>query len=100
MKRIQYDQYGGPGHMRIADFEPSNPGKGQVLIRVSAAAANPMDWKIRRGDLKFMTGRRFPRGVAHDFAGTVERVGKDINHFKTGAAVFGAVGFKAAGTFA
>jgi NADPH:quinone reductase-like Zn-dependent oxidoreductase len=71
-----------------------------VLVRVSAAAANPMDWKIRRGELKFTTGRRFPRGVGHDFAGTVERVGEGVAQFKTGDAVFGAVGMKASGAFA
>lgn len=72
MKRIQHDRYGDPGQMRLADFEPSDPGKVEVLVRVSAAAANAMDWKIRRGrgELKFMTGRRFPRGWATTLPGS------------------------------
>lgn len=36
--------------------------KGYVLVRVRAAAATPLDWQIRNGATKLMTGRRFPRG--------------------------------------
>ena len=33
-----------------------------MLVRVRAAAATPLDWQIRNGATKLMTGRRFPRG--------------------------------------
>ncbi|MEU7368505.1 hypothetical protein AB0B92_23635 [Streptomyces hygroscopicus] len=52
MKRIQYHQYGGPEVMRLEEFEPARPGSGEVLVRVRAAAANPMDWGIRSGAMK------------------------------------------------
>ena len=99
-KRIQYHQYGGPELMRLEDFEPPAPGKGEVRVRVMAAAANPMDWKVRNGDTKLMTGRSFPRGLGHDFAGVVERVGDGVTHFQEGDAVFGAMSLKASGAFA
>ncbi|MEV4130430.1 hypothetical protein [Nocardia sp. NPDC049707] len=66
VKRIQFHQYGGPEVMRLEDFEPARPGKGQVLVHVRAAAANPVDWKICNEDMKLMTGRNFPRGLGHD----------------------------------
>ena len=47
-------------------------GHGQIRVQVRAAAANPMDWKIRRGEMKALSGFRFPRGLGHDFAGVVE----------------------------
>jgi NADPH:quinone reductase-like Zn-dependent oxidoreductase len=62
MRGIQYRRYDGPELMRLEEVEPAAPGKGQVLVRVRAAAANPMYWKIRIGDTKLMTGRRFPGG--------------------------------------
>ena len=100
VKRIQYHEYGGPELMRLEDFEPAAPGKGDVLVRVLAAAANPMDWKVRNGDTKLMTGRRFPRGMGHDFAGIVEAVGEGVTRFQVGDAVLGATSMKASGAFA
>ena len=100
MKRIQYHQYGGPDVMRCEDFEPARPGPGEVLVRVRAAAANPMDWKIRNGEMKIMTGRKFPRGLGHDFAGVVVAVGENVRRLKVGDEVLGGASIKAAGAFA
>jgi hypothetical protein len=68
VKRIQYHHYGGPEVLRLENFEPPRPGKDQVLVRVRAATANAMDWKIRNGEMRVMTSRGFPRGVGNDFA--------------------------------
>lgn len=62
MKRVQYDRHGGPDVLSIGDVGIPTPGRGQVLVRVRAAAANAMDWKIRKGELPMMAGRRSPRG--------------------------------------
>lgn len=100
MKRIQYHQYGGPEVMRCEDFEPTRPGPGEVLVRVKAAAANPMDWKIRNGEMKIMTGRKFPRGLGHDFAGVVAAVGDGVTRLGVGDEVLGGASMRAAGAFA
>jgi len=100
MKRVQYHRYGGPEVLRLEEFALAPPGRGQIRVRVRAAAANPMDWKIRSGEMKMMTGRKFPRGLGHDFAGVVEAVGPNVTRFKVGDEVFGATGLKESGTFA
>lgn len=100
MKRIQYHEYGGPEVMRLEDFEPARPGAGEVLVRVRAAASNPMDWGIRNGGLKRLTGRSFPRGLGHDFAGVVDSVGEGVTRVGVGDEVLGAAPLKAAGAFA
>jgi NADPH:quinone reductase-like Zn-dependent oxidoreductase len=100
MQKIEYDKYGGPELMRLEEVEPPVPGKGQVLVRVRAAAANPMDWKVRNGAVKIMTGRRFPRGLGHDFAGTVVGVGEGVTRFGPGDEVFGAMSMRDSGAFA
>jgi NADPH:quinone reductase-like Zn-dependent oxidoreductase len=100
MKKIQYHKYGGPELIRLEEVEPPLPGKGQVLVRVRAAAANPMDWKVRDGDTRMMTGRRFPRGLGHDFAGTVARTGEGVTRFEAGDEVLGAMSLKDSGAFA
>jgi NADPH:quinone reductase-like Zn-dependent oxidoreductase len=100
MKRIQYHRYGGPEVLRVEEFALAAPKRGQIRVLVRAAAANPMDWKIRKGEMKIMTGRKFPRGLGHDFAGVVEAVGPNVTRFKVGDEVFGATGLKESGTFA
>ncbi len=100
MKRVQYHHYGGPEELRLEEVALPEPGRGQVRVRIKAAAANPMDWKIRKGEMKMMTGRKFPRGLGHDFAGVVEALGAQVTRLKVGDEVFGATGLRESGTFA
>ncbi len=99
IKRVQYHRYGGPEVLRLEEFALAAPGRGQIRVRIRAAAANPMDWKICNGELKMMTGRKFPRGLGHDYAGVVEAVGLNVTRLKVGDEVFGATELKEAGTF-
>ena len=66
MKRIQYHAYGGPEVMRLAEFVPETPGTGEVSVAVRFAAVNPIDWKMRAGAMKIVTGRSFPRAMGMD----------------------------------
>ncbi|MGV0909725.1 NADP-dependent oxidoreductase [Martelella sp. FOR1707] len=100
MKRIQYFKYGNPEELSLADVDQPKPGRGQILVRVKAASVNPMDWKIRRGEMKMLSGSRFPRGLGHDFSGVVDAVGPDVERFKAGDEVFGAASIRQAGAFA
>jgi hypothetical protein len=63
VKRLQYDRYGGREVMRLAEFEPPRPGPDEVHVRVRAAAADALGWKMRNGEMKLLTGRSFPRAV-------------------------------------
>ncbi len=100
MKRIQYLRYGGPGELRLDEVKRPEPERGQIRVQVRAAAANPMDWKIRRGEMKALSGFRFPRGLGHDFAGVVEAVGPGVEQLKLGDDVFGVTSIRQAGAFA
>jgi NADPH:quinone reductase-like Zn-dependent oxidoreductase len=100
MQRIQYGAYGGPEVMRLEEYEPPPPGAGEIRVRVKAAAINPVDWKVRAGVMKFMTGRSFPRAMGGDFAGVVEQVGEQVARVKVGDEVFGTASLKSAGAFA
>jgi NADPH:quinone reductase-like Zn-dependent oxidoreductase len=42
-------QDGGPEQLRLDEAKPPDVAQGQIRVHVRAAAANPMDWKIRRG---------------------------------------------------
>ena len=102
MKRVQYLHYGAPEELRPDEAPPPEAGRGQIRVLVRAAAANPMDWKIRRGEIKAIFGSRllFPRGLGHDFAGVVEAVGPGVERLKVGDEVFGVTSIRQAGAFA
>ncbi|MBQ4780382.1 NAD(P)-dependent alcohol dehydrogenase [Pectobacterium versatile] len=99
MKHIQYYRYGGPETMQLEDFELQTPGKGEVAVKVAFAAINPIDWKVRNGYLKMVTGKSFPRAMGNDFSGTVISVGPGVTRFKPGDAVFGLARIKESGAF-
>jgi NADPH:quinone reductase-like Zn-dependent oxidoreductase len=100
MKRVQYLRYGAPEELRLDEVKQLDPERSQIRVQVRAASANPMDGKIRRGEMKALTGFRFPRGLGHDFAGVVEAVGPGVERLKVGDEVFGVTSIRQAGAFA
>ena len=102
MKAILFPKYGSPDVLQLAEVEKPAPNENQVLIKVIAAAANPLDWHRMRGEpflARMGEGLRQPKDtrLGADIAGRVEAVGKNVTEFKPGDEVFGAVG---AGGFA
>ncbi len=91
MKAIVY----GPSHtLYLADIEKPVPANDEVLLRVRAAAVNPLDVHLLktapwlRNLMSTMIGTRVKRPGA-DVAGEVEAVGKNVTRFASGDAVFG-----------
>jgi NADPH:quinone reductase-like Zn-dependent oxidoreductase len=96
MKAIAHDGYGPPEDLELREVDkPSIDDKG-VLIRVRAAAANPFDWHLMRGEPTFlrMMGGRNPvgRSPGGDVAGEVEAVGARVTEFRPGDEVLGVAG--------
>ncbi|MEN9577473.1 MAG: hypothetical protein RJA70_482 [Pseudomonadota bacterium] len=90
MKKLVYRAFGGLDVLDLAEVPVPTPGAGEVLVRVKAAAINPVDWKMREGQVKFLTGWRMPQGQGLEFAGVVERVGRGVTEYAPGDEVFGA----------
>jgi NADPH:quinone reductase-like Zn-dependent oxidoreductase len=70
----------------VTDRPAPEPGRGEVLVRLTAAGLNPFDWKVIDGAIKDVS---FPLILGTDGAGTVERVGAEVTGFQPGDAVFG-----------
>ena len=66
-------------------------GDGELLVRVHASSANPVDNAIAAGMLAGMFEHTFPVVLGRDFAGVVEQVGDGVNGYAVGDAVFGFV---------
>lgn len=95
MKAIQYRCYGGPEVLETVEVAKPEPGDNEVLVRIEAAAVNPLDWHYMRGTPYIMrlmgagTGAPSDPRLGVDYAGIVESVGKDVKDFEPGDRVFG-----------
>jgi NADPH:quinone reductase-like Zn-dependent oxidoreductase len=72
MKAIQMHGYGSEDQLRYEDVPVPTAGPGEVLVKVAATSVNPIDWKIRRGNLKGML-RRPPRRSSRRKARLMEK---------------------------
>lgn len=94
MKAIVYCDYGAADVLRLEEVERPTPADDEILVRVRAAAINPLDWHYMRGTpyvMRMGTGLRKPKvtRLGVDFAGTVTAVGGKVTQFKPGDDVFG-----------
>jgi NADPH:quinone reductase-like Zn-dependent oxidoreductase len=93
MKAIVQDSYGSPDVLQLAEIDKPAIKPTEVLVRVRAAAVNPLDWfaVTTSGVGRLFFGVRRPRirvrGV--DLAGVVEAVGQDVKRFQPGDEVYG-----------
>ena len=51
MRAIIINSYGSPAVLRQTNIAEPQPGQDQLLIEVKAAGVNPIDWKIRKGNI-------------------------------------------------
>jgi NADPH:quinone reductase-like Zn-dependent oxidoreductase len=95
MKAILQERFGPPDSLRLADIDRPEVGVDDVLIRVRAAALNPADWHILRGDP--LVARLIGIGLTKpktpvagtDAAGIVESVGGSVRVLQPGDEVLG-----------
>ena len=95
MKAMIQERFGPPDVLRLVDIDPPDVGADDVLIRVHAAAINPADWHILRGDP--LVARLMGIGLTKpktpvagiDAAGVVEAVGANVRELRPGDEVLG-----------
>ncbi|MBA2442255.1 MAG: alcohol dehydrogenase catalytic domain-containing protein, partial [Rubrobacter sp.] len=88
MRAVVMRGYGGPEVLGVEERRlPSVSGR-RLLVKVHACGINPIDWRIRRGELRPFTGpwpRRIP---GRDVAGEVAAVGDGVTGFEVGDRVY------------
>ncbi|WP_432841845.1 NADP-dependent oxidoreductase [Dactylosporangium sp. CA-092794] len=98
MKAVRVHAFGGPQVLTYEEVPVPEPGPGDVLIRVHAAALNPPDWYARIGfanipeDMR-PTGLGLPFTPGSDVSGVVAAVGPEVTRWRVGDEVFGMVRF-------
>ena len=86
MKAIGITKFGGPETLQPMAMPKPQPKEGQLLVRVYACGANPVDYKIREGLLPLPYS--FPIILGYDVSGVVEEVGPSVTDFVPGDAVY------------
>ena len=94
MKALLCTRYGTPDDLEFADVPDPEPGPGEAVVKVAAAALNFFDTLIIAG--KYQTKPAMPFSPSAEFAGTVERVGAGVTGLKAGDRVLGYSGHGAA----
>ena len=88
MKAVFINQYGSTQVLQYGDIETPSINRDQLLVKVYASSVNPVDWKIRAGQLQFLTGYKFPMVLGFDVSGEVVAVGDSVTRFQTGDKVY------------
>ncbi len=88
MKAWAIETYGDNSVVRMMDLPKPQPREDEVLIQVKAASVNPLDFKIRSGQLKSVMSVRFPFILGQDCAGVVTAVGSRVSKFEVGDEVY------------
>lgn len=89
MRAVSLTKLGDASHLIDADVPKPVPAAGAVLIRVKAAAFNPIDFQLRQGGFPTMT---LPATLGFDVAGTVESVGAAVRSLAVGDEVYAYLG--------
>ncbi|MBD2715285.1 NAD(P)-dependent alcohol dehydrogenase [Microvirga sp. STR05] len=89
MQAVYYTQYGSADVLHYGEQPTPTPKADQILVRVRASSVNPIDWKVRQGEMKLLTCHRFPKIPGRDVAGEVAAVGDNVTRFQVGDRVYG-----------
>lgn len=88
MKAFALTRYGKTGTVAAVDQTRPAVGDHDVLVQIHAASINPLDLKIRNGELKPLLPYKLPMVLGNDLAGIVVATGPRVRGFKPGGAVY------------
>lgn len=85
MRAVQFERFGGPEVLEVVEVPKPQAQAGQIRVAVRAAGVNPIDWKVRGGEM----GGELPRRVGQEVAGVVDELGDGVSGVAVGDEVFG-----------
>ncbi len=92
MRALCYERHGDLRDGVVKNVFDPRPGPGQVLVRVVAAALNPLDWKVVEGKLPFLVFPKKPFIPGCEASGIVEAMDSRVSGFHAGDEVIASVG--------
>jgi NADPH:quinone reductase-like Zn-dependent oxidoreductase len=89
MKAVLLNGYGSVDQLAYEEIPIPLAGAGEVLVKMASTSVNPIDYKIRRGDMKEIMPLQLPFIPGYDLAGQIVALGEGATSVKLDALVMG-----------
>ena len=89
MKAVQLHGYGTVDQLVYEDVPIPVAAAGEVLVKLTSTSINPIDYKIRRGDMKDITPLKLPAILGYDLAGQIVALGDGVTGIELDTLVMG-----------
>ena len=89
MKAVYYSEFGSSDVLEFGERPIPQPGPNQVLVKVAAAGVNPIDRRLRNGELQDFFQREWPIIPGWDVSGRIVSVGDLVNNWQVGQDIVG-----------
>jgi NADPH:quinone reductase-like Zn-dependent oxidoreductase len=89
MNAILLHGYGSVDQLVYEEVPIPLAGAGEVLVKMASTSVNPIDYKIRRGDMQEIMPLQLPFIPGYDLAGQVVALGEGVTSIKLDAMVMG-----------
>ncbi len=100
MKAVQINKYSKDINVTINDIPVPKISDNEVLVRVKAAAVNPLEILILTGSVKLIQDYNMPLTLGNELSGIIEEVGKNVTKFKKGDKIYSRLPIDKIGAFA
>lgn len=100
MKAIVMNKYGDDNEIQLMNIPKPQIQNDEILVEVYAAAINPIDIKIPKGQMKPLLNYKLPLILGTDISGKIIEVGSSITRFKIGDEVYASLSTSKMGAFA
>lgn len=100
MKAVQIDKYSKDINVMINDIPIPKISDDEVLVRVKAAAVNPLEILILTGSVKLIKDYNMPLTLGNELSGVIQEVGKNVTKFKKGDKIYSRLPISKIGAFA
>jgi NADPH2:quinone reductase len=89
VRAVYYETHGEAQVLQVGELDKPPCGPNQVLVEVAAAGVNPIDRRLRAGELQEYIQRTFPVVPGFDVAGRIAEVGSDVADWRVGDEIMG-----------
>ncbi|GJI60266.1 oxidoreductase [Bacillus altitudinis] len=100
MRVAQITKYSKKPHIQINEIPIPEIADNEVLVKVKAAAVNPLEMLIITGSVKLIQDYEFPLTLGNELTGVIEKVGKNVTEFQVGDAIYTRLPLEKIGAFA